>query len=122
VAVGLPFFRSEARRRALGGLALLVALLVAINGMNVVNSFVGRDCMSALAERHAERFYLFAGLDYPAGAVEAPLAERLFQALARSPITYVSTGCPPALLAYHDLQEDGSWRVEPARPVDGPAP
>ncbi len=60
VAVGLPFFRSEARRRALGGLAVLVVLLLTINGLNVVNSYVGRDFMTALADRHARRFYLFA--------------------------------------------------------------
>jgi putative ATP-binding cassette transporter len=57
----LPFFRSESRRRALGGLAVLVVLLLAINGMNVVNSYLGRDFMTALAERHAQRFYTFAG-------------------------------------------------------------
>jgi hypothetical protein len=81
LAVGLPFYRSEARGRALGGLILLVVLLLTINGV---------------------------------------LGERLYQALARSSITYVSVGCPPALLPYHDrrleLQEDGSWRVEPAGP------
>jgi putative ATP-binding cassette transporter len=59
-AVGLPFFRSEARRRAVGGLILLGALLVTVNGMNVVNSYVGRDFMSALAERHARQFFVFA--------------------------------------------------------------
>jgi putative ATP-binding cassette transporter len=62
VTVGLPFFRSEARGRALGGLALLLALLLAINGANVVNSYVGRDFMSALAERHARQFFLLAGV------------------------------------------------------------
>jgi putative ATP-binding cassette transporter len=62
VAVGLPYYRSEARRRALGASAVLVTLLVTINGMNVVNSYVGRDFMSALAERHAGRFYVFAGI------------------------------------------------------------
>ena len=60
----------------------------------------------------------FAFLDDPAKTLEAPLAERLYQALARSSITYVSAGCPPPLLAYHDLQlelhPDGSWQVEPA--------
>jgi putative ATP-binding cassette transporter len=61
-AIGRPFFQSEARRRALGGLAVLVILLVSINGMNVVNSYVGRDFMTALAERHARQFFLFAGV------------------------------------------------------------
>src|SRR4051794_21323461 len=61
-AVGLPFFRSEARARALGGLAGLAGLLVAINGMNVVNSFAGRAFMTALAERDARRVFTFAGV------------------------------------------------------------
>jgi putative ATP-binding cassette transporter len=54
----------------------------------------------------------FAFLDDPAQAIETPLAKRLYQALAGSSITYLSAGCPPALLAYHDLQialdQDGS--------------
>jgi putative ATP-binding cassette transporter len=60
----------------------------------------------------------FAFLDDPVGTLEAPLGERLYQALARSSITYVSVGCPPTLLSYHDLRlelrDDGSWRVESA--------
>src|SRR5262249_6561029 len=58
LAVGLPFYQSEARGRALGGLALLVGLLLTINGVNVVNSYVGRDFMTALAARRARQFYL----------------------------------------------------------------
>ena len=61
-AVGLPFYRSEARRRALGASGVLVALLLLVNGMNVVNSYVGRDFMTALAEREAARFFAFAGI------------------------------------------------------------
>jgi putative ATP-binding cassette transporter len=68
----------------------------------------------------------FAFLEDPAETLEGPLRERLYQALARSPITYVSVGCPDALLPYHDLrlelEEDGTWRVEPAKPADAPAP
>jgi vitamin B12/bleomycin/antimicrobial peptide transport system ATP-binding/permease protein len=61
VAVALPFFRSEVRGRALLALGLLVGLLLAINGLNVVNSYVGRDFMSALAVRQLGRFYALAG-------------------------------------------------------------
>jgi putative ATP-binding cassette transporter len=61
----------------------------------------------------------FAFLDDPVRSMEAPRAERLYQALARNSITYVSLGCPRALLSYHDrrleLQEEGSWRTEPPR-------
>src|SRR5437870_5041296 len=62
VAVGLPFFKAKPRGRVLGGLVLLVVLLLTINGLNVVNSYIGRDFMTALAERHARRFFIFAGI------------------------------------------------------------
>jgi putative ATP-binding cassette transporter len=58
--VGLPFFRSEDRRRAIGGLALLLTGLLTINALNVVNSYVGRDVMSAVEQRQAARFYQLA--------------------------------------------------------------
>jgi putative ATP-binding cassette transporter len=60
-AVGLPFFRAPHRPKALAGVALLVALLLGINGLNVINSFVGCAFMSALEERHMYRFYGLAG-------------------------------------------------------------
>lgn len=58
--VGLPFFIKGPRRVARGGLLLVFLFLLAINGLNIVNSFVGRDVMSALAERHLDRFYFLA--------------------------------------------------------------
>jgi putative ATP-binding cassette transporter len=61
----------------------------------------------------------FIFLDDPAKNIEAPLAEHLYQVLARSSIAYISAGCPPALLPYHDMQlglhEDGSWHVDSLR-------
>jgi putative ATP-binding cassette transporter len=60
--IGLPFYKSEARGRAVGGFVLLVGLLVTINGVNVVNSYVGRGFMTALAERHGGQFFYYAGV------------------------------------------------------------
>jgi ABC-type uncharacterized transport system fused permease/ATPase subunit len=57
--VGLPFFKEE-RGKAVGGLVILVGLLLAINGMNVVNSYVGRDFMTALADGQPSRFFYYA--------------------------------------------------------------
>jgi putative ATP-binding cassette transporter len=51
-----PFFRSSVRRRALTLTAVIVALLLALNALNVANSYVGRYFMTALAEREAGRF------------------------------------------------------------------
>jgi putative ATP-binding cassette transporter len=56
-AVAGPFFRSEERWRAVGMLALLAALVLSLNGLNVFNSFVGRHFMTAVSERQVGRFF-----------------------------------------------------------------
>jgi putative ATP-binding cassette transporter len=82
--VGPPFFTQGPRRAARGGLALLFLLLLAINGLKIVNSYVGRDFMTSLAERRLERFYwlalLLAGVfaaSTTAEAVNSYLKQRL---------------------------------------------
>ncbi len=61
----------------------------------------------------------FAFLDDTVETLETPRLERLYEALARSAITYATVGLHPALFAFHDLRldlhGDGAWRVEPAR-------
>jgi putative ATP-binding cassette transporter len=54
--ITLPFFKSETRWRALAVLALLIGLLLSVSGLNVLNSYVGRDFMTAIADREAGRF------------------------------------------------------------------
>jgi putative ATP-binding cassette transporter len=60
--VGVPYFRSEARGVAGAGAAVLVVLLLIINAANVVNSYVGRDFMTALAERRSPDLYVLAAM------------------------------------------------------------
>jgi putative ATP-binding cassette transporter len=56
-AQALRYFAiSDAGRRARWMFAGLIAFLFAINGMNVVNSYVGRDFMTAIAERDKPEF------------------------------------------------------------------
>jgi putative ATP-binding cassette transporter len=55
-----PYLTSESRRKAFVLLALLLGLLLALSGLNVVISYVGRDFMTAIAERQAQRIYLLA--------------------------------------------------------------
>ncbi len=50
------FLTSEVGSKARGLLALLVSLLLAISGLNVVNSYVGRDFMTAIAQRNTTAF------------------------------------------------------------------
>jgi putative ATP-binding cassette transporter len=50
------FLTSEVRWRARGLFALLIAFAFTINGLNVVNSYVGRDFMTAISDRDQTGF------------------------------------------------------------------
>jgi putative ATP-binding cassette transporter len=52
----------DAGRRAKALFAVLLGLLVAINGLNVVNSYVGRDFMTAIEQRSMGRFVAMAAV------------------------------------------------------------
>jgi putative ATP-binding cassette transporter len=60
VAIGIPFLHSDVRWQALALLALLIALLLSITGLNILNSYVGRDFMTAVAQREGRRFAVLA--------------------------------------------------------------
>src|SRR6058998_2631764 len=50
------FANCEVGWRARGLFGLLIALLVVFNALNVVNSYVGRDFMTAISNRDSARF------------------------------------------------------------------
>ena len=54
--VGIEFIRSEVGRSAKLLIAALIALVLGINAMNVVNSYVGRDFMTAIEQRDGTGF------------------------------------------------------------------
>jgi vitamin B12/bleomycin/antimicrobial peptide transport system ATP-binding/permease protein len=56
------FAFSEVGRKAQGLFALLCALLLGINGLNVVNSYVARDFMTAIESRNMTAFIWQAGV------------------------------------------------------------
>ena len=56
VRVVKDFLTSEVRWRACGLFALLIAFALAVNGLNVVNSYVGRDFTTAIAHRDRAEF------------------------------------------------------------------
>src|SRR5271163_1574653 len=60
VRVSKPFLTSTSRRQAFGLLAVLLAILLAISGLNVAISYVGRDFMTAIAERKPHQVFVFA--------------------------------------------------------------
>ena len=51
-----PFFRSELKYRVLALVALVLALSLAINGVGVMMSYIGRDFMTGLQTRDVELF------------------------------------------------------------------
>jgi vitamin B12/bleomycin/antimicrobial peptide transport system ATP-binding/permease protein len=60
--IGLPFFIVGTRRAAYACLTVLLALLLAVNGLNVANSYAGRYFMNALGDRDLRSFYFFAAV------------------------------------------------------------
>ena len=50
------FANCEVRWRAQGLFVLLIMLLFAFNGLNVLNSYIGRDFMTAISTRDSEQF------------------------------------------------------------------
>src|SRR3954452_7626237 len=56
VRVVKDFLTSEVRWHARGLFALLIAFALTVNGLNVANSYVGRDFMTAIAHRDQPDF------------------------------------------------------------------
>lgn len=54
--------RSEIGGKAIGLFVVLAALLVGVNGLNVLNSYVGRDFMTAIANRDMNQYVAEAAL------------------------------------------------------------
>ena len=50
------FLTSEVRWQARGLFALLISFALTVNGLNVINSYVGRDFMTAIARRNQTGF------------------------------------------------------------------
>ncbi|MGP0063999.1 MAG: ABC transporter ATP-binding protein/permease [Isosphaeraceae bacterium] len=54
------FFSSEVRWTAIGWFAALLTLLLSLSGLNVVNSYVGRDFMTSISQRNMGGFIRYA--------------------------------------------------------------
>jgi vitamin B12/bleomycin/antimicrobial peptide transport system ATP-binding/permease protein len=54
------FFSSSVGSRAIRWFGLLLGLLLAVNALNVVNSYVGRDFMTAVSDRRPRQFVTYA--------------------------------------------------------------
>ena len=57
IAVAKPYWFSDAKKTALGLLGMLLLLLVAVNGLNIVINYVSGDFMTALSKKDVPTFY-----------------------------------------------------------------
>jgi putative ATP-binding cassette transporter len=57
MTIARPYFASEAQGKAIGGLCLLAGLLLAVNGMNFLNSYIMRDFMTTLEQQQWQFIY-----------------------------------------------------------------
>lgn len=55
--IAKPYWFSEEKRGARGLLAVLLLLSLAVSGLNVIISYVGRDFMTALSKKDAEQYF-----------------------------------------------------------------
>src|SRR5271169_2124889 len=70
-------FASEVGTTAVVMVAALIGLLLAINGLNVVNSYVGRDFMTAISQRDRAAFMWYA-MAYTAVFAGSTMADVLY--------------------------------------------
>jgi vitamin B12/bleomycin/antimicrobial peptide transport system ATP-binding/permease protein len=56
------FLKSDVGRQAIAWFVLLIVLLLTINALNVVNSYVGRGFMTAISARQQGQYVYYAGL------------------------------------------------------------
>ena len=55
--IAKQYWFGDEKWKARGVLALLMLLLLSFSAMNIILSFVGRDFMTALSEKHARSFF-----------------------------------------------------------------
>jgi putative ATP-binding cassette transporter len=123
------FAWSEVGWRAKLMFAAIVALLLAANGLNVANSYVNRNLMSAIAERHTAEFVrqaLFTAAVFAGSTIVAVLArfgeERLGLlwrefVTERSVAAYIAQGTYYRLAMSGELANPDERIAEDARAV-----
>lgn len=112
------FFASEARWVAIGWLTLLLVLLFAQNGLNVVNSFVGRDFITAISHRRHREFVEFALLYAGVFAVQAITGA--FYRFSEERLRLLWRGWLTGLLINRYTMEDAYYRITSRAEIDNP--
>lgn len=71
--IAKPFWVSDDKKAALGLLGLLLGLMLAVNGLNIVINYVGGDFMTALSGKDAPRYFKLLGVYAAVFVVGTPI-------------------------------------------------
>ncbi len=112
------FFSSEARWVAIGWLICLLALLFAQNGLNVVNSFVGRDFVTAISHRQHREFVVIAVLYASVFAVQGVAGA--FYRFSEERLRLLWRGWLTELLMGRYTSGDAYYRIMARAEIDNP--
>jgi putative ATP-binding cassette transporter len=112
------FFSSESRWVAIGWLTLLLGLLFAQNGFNVLNSFVGRDFVTAITQRDHQQFVVYALLYAGVFAVQAVAGA--FYRFSEERLRLLWRGWLTDLLLGHYMTADAYYRIVARAEIDNP--
>ncbi|MFO0930655.1 MAG: SbmA/BacA-like family transporter [Gemmataceae bacterium] len=113
-----PLVQSEVRGRAAWLLALLLLLLLAVSTLNVINSYVGRDFMTAISLRDADGFHLQGWLYVGIFSLSTVVA--VFYRFTEERLGLLWRGWLTNHLAERFLTGDARARVEAIGDIDNP--
>ncbi len=112
------FFSSEVRWIAIGWFALLLTLLMSLSGLNVVNSYVGRDFMTAISERRMSGFVRYAFIYAGVFAVSTVISA--FYRFSEERLRLLWRGWLTRLLIDLYMSRDRFYRLKTQDEVDNP--
>jgi putative ATP-binding cassette transporter len=112
------FFSSEARSKAIGWFALLLSLLVTVNALNVVNSYFGRDFMTAVSDRRMRQFVIY-GVLY-AGVFVASSIVAAFYRFSEERLRLLWRAWLTGTLIDRYLSNNTFYRLQANQQVDNP--
>jgi vitamin B12/bleomycin/antimicrobial peptide transport system ATP-binding/permease protein len=112
------FFSSEVRPKAIFWFALLLGLLLTVNALNVVNSYVGRDFMTAVSDRRPRQFLTFAVLY--AGVFVGSSIVAAFYRFAEERLRLLWRAWLTGTLIDRYLENNAFYRLQTNAEVDNP--
>jgi putative ATP-binding cassette transporter len=112
------FFASDVGRQAIGWSLLLLCLLLSINGLNVVNSYVGRDFMTAIAKRHPGLYYRYAL--YYLGVFALSTVVTVFNRFSEERLRLLWRGWLTRILINGYLSGHTYYRIQARQEIDNP--